>query len=62
VHVWSTYEGTFSAPDAPRREPLRGINSIQLANDGARWWIMSISWEAERPDSQLPAQYLPGAR
>jgi hypothetical protein len=34
VHAWSTYEGRFTAPGAPRAEPLRGVNSIQLTSDG----------------------------
>lgn len=55
AHVFSTYEGRMET------EPtiIRGINSIQLLNDGARWWVVSVYWEAERPDNPLPAQYLP---
>lgn len=56
AHVFSTYEGRFQAPDAPA--PPRGINSIQLVNDGSRWWVMNIMWEAERPDNKLPEKYL----
>jgi hypothetical protein len=38
-------------------EPFsRGINSIQLFWDGTRWWIMSIVWDDERPDNQLPKE------
>lgn len=59
VHVWSTYEGGFSAPDAPTKDPVRGINSIQLQHDGTRWWILNLAWQAERPESKLPAEYLP---
>jgi hypothetical protein len=36
----------------------RGINSIQPMNDGGRWWIVSVFWDAERPDNPLPAEYL----
>lgn len=55
AHVFSTYEGRMET------EPtvIRGINSIQLLNDGNRWWIVSVYWEAETPDNPLPAQYLP---
>ncbi len=55
AHVFSTYEGRMET------EPtvIRGINSIQLMNDGTRWWIISVFWEAERPDNPLPQQYLP---
>ncbi len=58
VHAWSTYEGRFTAPNAPRAEPIRGINSIQLTSDGTRWYVLSITWEAERPGLTIPAPYL----
>jgi hypothetical protein len=61
VHAWSTYEGRFTAPGAPREGPLRGINSIQLTSDGTRWYVLSITWEAERPGLQIPAAYLRSA-
>ena len=54
AHVFSTYEGR-SATDST---VMRGINSIQLMNDGTRWWVVSLFWEAERPDNPLPAKYL----
>ena len=56
AHVWSTYESRY-APDDP--EPfMRGINSIQLFNDGERWWILSIYWQHESPRDKLPDKYL----
>jgi hypothetical protein len=58
VHVWSTYEGRFTAPGAPTADAIRGINSIQLTSDGTRWYVLSISWEAERADLKIPAEYL----
>ena len=58
AHVFSTYEGKV-AGDAP---PMRGINTIQLMNDGRRWWIVSLMWEAESPGLALPAHYLPAAK
>ena len=57
AHVFSTYEARRKADDTQLL--ARGINSIQLFNDGKRWWIVSIYWQAERPDSQIPAEYLP---
>ena len=60
AHVWSTYEARQKADD-----PLpfmRGINSIQLMNDGRRWWVVSIFWEAETTRTPLPAKYLKSAR
>ena len=59
VHVWSTYEGRFTGDGAPTKDAIRGINSIQLAWDGTRWWILNLAWDSERPGSALPAQYLP---
>ena len=56
AHVWSTYESRHSPEDS---EPfMRGINSIQLFNDGARWWIVSIFWQHESTAHPLPERYL----
>jgi hypothetical protein len=56
AHVWSTYESRH-APDDP--EPFtRGINSIQLYHDGARWWTVTIFWDSERADNPIPPEYL----
>ena len=56
AHVFSTYES--------RRTPggtviARGINSIELFWDGARWWIASAIWDDERPSSPIPKEFLP---
>jgi hypothetical protein len=57
VHVWSTYESLHSLSDP---QPFaRGINSIQLFNDGARWWVVSVYWQSETPAAPIPAEYLP---
>ena len=56
AHVWSTYEARQKAEDP--KPFMRGINSIQLMNDGKRWWIISIFWEAETPHTPLPKKYL----
>jgi hypothetical protein len=56
AHVWSTYE---SRRDPSEPEPfMRGINSIQLFNDGKRWWILSIYWQHESKQHPLPQEYL----
>jgi hypothetical protein len=56
AHVWSTYE---SRHDPNEAEPfMRGINSIQLFNDGSRWWILSIYWQHESPQHAIPEKYL----
>jgi hypothetical protein len=36
----------------------RGINSIQLLNDGTRWWIVTVYWQGERPNTPIPPQFL----
>lgn len=56
VHVWSTYEARSKADD--EKPMMRGINSIQLWNDGKRWWVLSIVWQAEDPTTKLPEKYL----
>jgi hypothetical protein len=57
VHVFSTYESRHARGDA---EPFqRGINSIQLYNDGKRWWIVNVLWRAEDASLRLPERYLP---
>lgn len=59
VHAWSTYESLHRLSDP---QPFaRGINSIQLFNDGARWWVISVYWQAETPAAPIPAEYLPPA-
>jgi hypothetical protein len=55
AHLFSTYEAFRGAETEPF---LRGINSIQLWNDGNRWWILTILWEPETPDNPLPPRYL----
>ncbi|MCB0636497.1 MAG: DUF2911 domain-containing protein [Lewinella sp.] len=57
VHAFSTYESYRSeADEAPF---ARGINSIQLLNDGQRWWVVSIYWLGESEAWPLPERYLP---
>jgi hypothetical protein len=57
TQVFSTYESYRSKADD---EPFaRGINSIQLLNDGERWWVLSIYWSQESTEQPIPRQYLP---
>jgi hypothetical protein len=57
AHVWSTYESRHHPDDA---QPFgRGINSIQLFNDGKRWWIVSVYWQQETEAHPIPQKYLP---
>ena len=56
AHIFSTYESRHKADD--EKPFARGINSIQLMNDGKRWWIVTIFWQAEDDKNPLPAEYL----
>lgn len=56
VHVFSTYESRHAPADAKPFQ--RGINSIQLYNDGKRWWIVNLLWHAETDKHALPERYL----
>jgi hypothetical protein len=56
AHLWSTYTVT----ETPDGKPIvRGINSIEAVNDGTRWRVLEISWQAETPANPIPAQFLP---
>lgn len=56
AQVWTTYEWR-NRPD--QLKPVqRGINSLQLFNDGTRWWIMNVVWASETPQNPLPSHYL----
>ena len=56
VHVFSTYESRRAPADVKPFQ--RGINSIQLIFDGARWSIASLVWRAETEKQPLPDKYL----
>ena len=48
---------SYASRNAPGEKPFaRGINSIQLFNDGKRWWIISILWDEETAANPLPAE------
>ena len=44
AHVWSSYDAAATMHGTPIIR--RGVNSIQLWFDGARWWIVSVMWDA----------------
>jgi hypothetical protein len=63
VQTFGAVTQVFSAYASGREmhdpQPLaRGMNSFQLFNDGARWYIVTIYWAAEHGDLKIPAQYL----
>ena len=46
---------SYASRTAPDEKPFaRGVNSIQLFNDGSRWWVLSILWDEESPANPLP--------
>ncbi len=47
AHVLSFYE-SLRSPDGPPFE--RSVNSIQLLNDGFRWWIVNVMWNTSRKE------------
>ena len=55
AHVFSTYESRHVKGDKPF---ARGINSFSLFNDGQRWWVVQIMWDAENPTQPIPEKYL----
>jgi len=56
AHIFSTYESRHVKDDA---QPFaRGINSIQMMNDGKRWWIVTVFWQGEDDKNPLPSKYL----
>jgi len=55
THIFSTYESRNAADGKPFE---RGINSIQLFNDGARWWIVDVYWTGETSENPIPDRYL----
>ena len=56
VQAFSTYESRHRPEDQPF---ARGINSFQLFFDGTRWWVVTIFWQAETPDTPIPGEFLP---
>jgi hypothetical protein len=57
AHLFSIYE---ARNDPAEENPFkRGINSIQLYNDGKRWWVINMLWDNEREGNPMPRKYLP---
>jgi hypothetical protein len=56
AQVFSVYEGRHDTADP--KPFVRGINSLQLMNDGKRWWVVTIFWQAEDAANPLPQRYL----
>ncbi len=57
TQVFSTYASYRTSDDTTPF--MRGINSIQLMDDGDRWWIINIYWVSESKKHPIPTEYLP---
>jgi len=53
THVFSTYESHFINTNN-EEDTVKGINSIQLFNDGSRYYILSICWDANSKNIPVP--------
>jgi hypothetical protein len=56
AYLLSTYQWRRT-PDGPVGG--RGVNSISLFFDGARWWITQAMWSDETPANPIPPELLP---
>jgi hypothetical protein len=56
TQLFSAYASRHEANDP--KPFARGINSFQLFNDGKRWYVVTIYWDAERPGNPIPEKYL----
>jgi hypothetical protein len=61
AQVFSSYESRHEKGEKPF---ARGINSIQIFNDGQRWWVLNVFWEGESEQNPLPDHMLksPGGK
>ena len=57
AQVFSTYEAWRDAAQTDFIK--RGINSIQLYNDGQRWRVANMIWDDERPGLRIDPAFLP---
>lgn len=54
--VFSSYEGTL---ESTGKLYVRGVNIYQLYYVGNRWWISSVSWDAENDINSIPLELMP---
>jgi hypothetical protein len=58
TQILSTYESHFTNKNG-EEEIAKGINNIQLYFNGNRYFIVSIFWDANAKNIQVPDRYLP---
>jgi hypothetical protein len=51
--VFSSYEGSLASTG---KLYSRGVNIYQLYYTGNRWWISSLSWDAEKSINSIPPE------
>lgn len=54
--VFSSYEGSLASTG---KLYSRGVNIYQVYYAGNRWWISSISWDAEKDINSIPPELKP---
>lgn len=57
AHAWVIFEPRIGEA-APERQ-IRGLDSIELAFDGRRWWVAAITTDFEGPDQRIPEGLVP---
>ncbi len=58
TQVFSTYESHYTNQNG-EEDITKGINNIQLYFDGNRYFIVSIFWDANAKNIEVPDRYLP---
>ncbi len=58
TQILSTYESHFTNKNG-EEEITKGINNIQLYFDGQRYFIVTIFWDANAKNIEVPDRYLP---
>lgn len=58
TQIFSTYESHFTDKNG-EEEITKGINNIQLYFDGERYFIVTIFWDANAKNIEVPERYLP---
>ena len=56
VQVFSTYEATDAEEGLKK---IRGIRALELLHRVERWWIVTVMWDNETRDNQIPGEFTP---
>jgi len=58
TQIFSTYESHYTNKNG-EEDITKGVNNIQLYFDGERYFIVSIFWDANAKNIEVPDRYLP---